>query len=464
MKYTLSIALACLLILSGASHAQNTCTPTGPTIVQPGPSEGKDIWTTSVFSYAGNPKRPGGGLDNGELRVGGWGDDYHALIEFNTTNLPPRAQRAVVELYAVPYSDGQYAPVEMQLERIVQPWDWRTNGTGLDRNRLWWADRPRSALWTGDGQNPLPQPQTDSWYSFDITNLYNAWQIHGNGIDNFGIVLRPIANNQRMNNFVSSNNLAYPNLRPKLVVHPEAPVQVMPAPSEAATRYREDFRINNGQGIVDDVLSKIDLTDAAGPLCVFLNSPRASDTQMISAIFGTLDNLLRQVGRSGADIPMLNYGRIANQQPFTVSYQYVVDNGFSLANADDTEFHRSYVPDPSLVEKYTHRDGREYVFYNDPARGRILLNDGVNDGTFNYYSQPVSSEHLVLDILPWIAYGATPNDCTTPVERVQLFWGSALYQSLKGQILTGTICYVTPSRAGPMSPPHANSTLPVLQP
>ncbi|WP_209508260.1 DNRLRE domain-containing protein [Ruegeria sp. HKCCSP335] len=460
MKNTLPYALASFLLFSGVSHAQNTCTSTGTTVLQPGPSEGKDIWTTSVFSYAGNPKRPGGGLDNDELRVGGWGDEYHALIEFDTVGLPPIAQKASIELFALPYSDSRFVPVEMQLDRIVQPWDWRTNGTGFDFNRLWWADRPNSTLWTGDKQNPLPLPQNNSWYSIDVTNLYNAWQIRSNGIENFGVILRPTTNNRRMNAFISSNSLAHPTLRPKLVVDPYVPVQPLLAPSLAATKYQTQFRNSNGQGIVDNVLSRIDFTDASGPLCVFLNSPRVSDTQMISAILSTLDDLLLLVGSSGADLPMLNYGRNANQQPTTVSYQYVQNNGFSLASVDATEFHRSYVPNPSLVKKYTHNDGREYVFYNDPIRGQILLNDGVNDGTFNYDSNIVG--HTVLDIMPWIVFGATPEDCTTPEERLQMFYGSAVMQSLWGQIGSGAICKISPSRTSPISPPHANSTAPIL--
>jgi hypothetical protein len=42
-------------------------------VVQPGPGEGKDIWTTSVFSYTGAGGGPGGGLDDEWLQVGGWG-------------------------------------------------------------------------------------------------------------------------------------------------------------------------------------------------------------------------------------------------------------------------------------------------------------------------------------------------------------------------------------------------------
>jgi hypothetical protein len=43
----------------------------------------KDVWTTSVYSYAPGGGGPGGGLDNDELKVGGWGDWYFSLLQFN---------------------------------------------------------------------------------------------------------------------------------------------------------------------------------------------------------------------------------------------------------------------------------------------------------------------------------------------------------------------------------------------
>lgn len=109
-------------------------------ILQPGPGEGTDIWTTSVYSYAPGGGGPGGGLDNEELRVGGWGDTYLALIEFDLTGLPQYATSAVLELYECNSHGGTSVP--MYLDRITEPWDW-------DRNdRLWWADRPSTVQWS----------------------------------------------------------------------------------------------------------------------------------------------------------------------------------------------------------------------------------------------------------------------------------------------------------------------------
>ena len=76
LKALLSAFLLWILFASQA-YAQEDIV-----VFQPGPGEGKDIWTTSVFCYCPEGGGPGGGLDNYELVVGGWGDDYYTLIEF----------------------------------------------------------------------------------------------------------------------------------------------------------------------------------------------------------------------------------------------------------------------------------------------------------------------------------------------------------------------------------------------
>jgi hypothetical protein len=187
-------------------------------ILQPGPNNGKDIWTTSVFSYTDEGGGPGGGLDNEHLRVGGWGDYYHSLLEFDLTELPAIAASARIELYAFNRNTQRY-PTGIWLDRITEFWDWRTQGTGVDRERMWWIDRPNAVQWNQDVSQPLPVPAFDQWYTIDITNLYNAWQASGNGIDNFGIQLRPASINQNQNSFYSSNYLDDPTLRPKLVIN-----------------------------------------------------------------------------------------------------------------------------------------------------------------------------------------------------------------------------------------------------
>jgi len=185
-----------------------------PIVVQPGPGEGKDIWTTSVFSYAPGAGGPGGGLDNDELVVGGWGDLYYTLLQFNLTGMPAQASSARLEVFA--FTQRGSGTTAMQLDRITAFWDWRIQGTGADRERLWWADRP-SAIQCIAGT--LPPCTIGQWYSIDITGLYNGWQ--SGTFANYGVQLRPVpGGDNTWCEFYSSDYSGDPSLRPRLVVAP----------------------------------------------------------------------------------------------------------------------------------------------------------------------------------------------------------------------------------------------------
>lgn len=186
----------------------------GESVLQPGPGKGKDIWTTSVFCYCTGGGGPGGGLDDDKLVVGGWADLYYALLEFDLSQMPEKASSARLELFAFPQRGN--GTTGMYLDRITEFWDWRTQGTGADFERLWWADRPAATQWLA---GPLAAPTVGEWYSIDITDLYNAWQDGTH--PNYGVQLRPVSNNNRWNEFYSSDFLDDSTLRPKLVVEVE---------------------------------------------------------------------------------------------------------------------------------------------------------------------------------------------------------------------------------------------------
>lgn len=179
--------------------------------LQPGPADGKDIWTTSVFSYAPGGGGPGGGLNDEGLRVGGWGDDYVALIEFDLRGLPPSPTSASLELYCHSSGDGSTTP--MWLDRIVDEWDWRTRGTGRDRVRLWWADRPATVLWN---TSMLPAPTVGASYRVDVTGLVTAW-VNGTH-PNRGLELRPTSTSHTLNLFYSADYTVDPSRRPRLTI------------------------------------------------------------------------------------------------------------------------------------------------------------------------------------------------------------------------------------------------------
>ena len=100
----------------------------GPLILQPGPVDGKDIWTTSYYSYANCAGAgTGGGLNDNRLRIGGWGDLYYSLLQFDLTGLPTNASSAVLYLYCENLSGGG---TPLYFDRITSAWNWQTSGTG----------------------------------------------------------------------------------------------------------------------------------------------------------------------------------------------------------------------------------------------------------------------------------------------------------------------------------------------
>ncbi len=168
-------------------------------VVQPNASDGKDLWTTNVYDY-GNVS-PGGLLED-RLRVGGWGDLYYALIQFDLASLPKGATSVQLCLYC--FSDNSGDTTSMYLDRITQSW---TNNDTL------WTDQPL-AMQVGD--STIPAPAVGAWCIIDITSIYNGWM---NGdYPNYGLRLRPTSNNNNFNFFYSSRYLTDPTLCPKLIV------------------------------------------------------------------------------------------------------------------------------------------------------------------------------------------------------------------------------------------------------
>jgi hypothetical protein len=193
-------------------------------VVQPGPTELQDIWTTSVYSFTGAGGGPGGGRADQYLQVGGWGDLYYSLLQFNLTGLPVVATSVALVLYD--YSSASGTPTPLYVNQITSGWDWTTMGTGSDHNRLWWADRPSTLPYSG----PLPPATPGQNYSIDITNLYNEWQ--SGATANFGVELTPEYNDNQFDIFMSSR-ASDPTQRPALVIY-AAGATSAPEPSSLA--------------------------------------------------------------------------------------------------------------------------------------------------------------------------------------------------------------------------------------
>jgi len=162
-------------------------------IFQPGSSQGKDMWLSSVYNNVA--------VDDDKLQVGGWGDWYRMFIEFDLTGLPQIATSAEMWMYAYDRGDSSM-PVAMPLYLLTTPWSETTQN---------YYD-PLSGYYAGT----MPAPTSNSWYGLNITSIYNGWK---NGTyTNNGFVFLAASNNNEFNVFRSSDYVADPLLRPKLVI------------------------------------------------------------------------------------------------------------------------------------------------------------------------------------------------------------------------------------------------------
>ncbi len=96
-------------------------------VVKPGPfPDGMDTWYGSVFNTSS--------MHDGNLRVGGWGDEYNSLVRFNLSGLPLTSTQAIVWLYAHPAGG---TPVGI---------NWYRNTTQWHTGSVTWNTRPSTAL------------------------------------------------------------------------------------------------------------------------------------------------------------------------------------------------------------------------------------------------------------------------------------------------------------------------------
>jgi hypothetical protein len=201
-----------------------------------GPENTKDIWTTSIYSYAPGGGGPGGGLDNDQLRIGGWGDWYWSLIQFDLPDEPKQAERVILELYN---EDTNTAATPFDVYVIEESWGWSKG------DRLWWTNRPKQ-MHLGV---PATTPSPNSWINVDITDIYNAWQ--AGQMQNFGIALIPRLNSNTFDRFRSSK-YADESYRPRLVITASQTVatQTGRAPAQSNNVQSE---IQNSDGDWDSV-------------------------------------------------------------------------------------------------------------------------------------------------------------------------------------------------------------------
>ena len=166
----------------------------------------KDVWFSSMYHRIQ-------GINNHELKTGGWGDSYRFLIQPNLSQLPKKADTAILWLYCFDVKDAT-TTVGMNVYRVTSPWNEYTG----------WDNMP-SALSLGS----LPAPNGSAWFGINITQWYNGWQF--GTYPNYGFMFGPRGNNNQFNNFYSSDYWVS-GFRPRLQVKYTSDKQFkMPLPS-----------------------------------------------------------------------------------------------------------------------------------------------------------------------------------------------------------------------------------------
>jgi hypothetical protein len=168
-------------------------------VLQPGPVDGMDVFLSSYYSWDSDY-----GVDNDILRAGGWADWYYTLIRFDVSSLPSQVYSATLYLYTWGNAGG--SNVGMYLDRVLGPWN---EDTG-------WYTKP-----SAQSLRQIPAPTLGSWYSLNITDLYNGWK--SGTYPNYGLQLRPTGNWNQFNEFYSSDFIGDQSLRPKLIIRTVAP-------------------------------------------------------------------------------------------------------------------------------------------------------------------------------------------------------------------------------------------------
>ncbi|MEO0525515.1 MAG: DNRLRE domain-containing protein, partial [Pseudomonadota bacterium] len=122
----------------------------------------------------------GGGLDDGDIRLGGWGDRYEGLMSFDTSILPEDVTGVTLHLYN-DTPDGKQA-TGFDIHTASGTWDENTK----------WASRPGQ----GDLVTTVSAPPADGWIEIDLSD-YLA-QADG------GFVLTPHSNANRFTYLTST--------------------------------------------------------------------------------------------------------------------------------------------------------------------------------------------------------------------------------------------------------------------
>ena len=228
------------------------------------------------------------------------------------------------------------------------------------------------------------------------------------------------------------------------------------APENPNAEYYARYEAANGRAFTQRLIgqsrwrnSPEQLANVVALLEAMTGSEPGSDSNRdMSRIAGILHNLAVEAGGDGEMVRVMNYARNSHQGVHPTRQQ-VLQTGSGWGNPapdGEKEFHIVGIDNPADVEKYSHPDGREAVFLRDASGNWDVLQDGVNDATFNHVANAESGyQHMILDVFPWLLYGVSPDDAPNLAGRIQALERSGKLTTLRRLRPSNTIEGLPPS-------------------
>ena len=313
-------------------------------VFQPG-TDGADLWITDTFSYNDNY-----GVDDHQLKVGGWADNYNALLRFNFTNAPLPAQvgSATLRLYSSnPDPSGGYTATGMLVDELHTAW---TESYG-------WHDYGLS--YTNIGTTAAPGL---GWFEIDVTSAVNRWL--ADPASNFGLRLRPLGIDQKLNLFISSDATgSMAQFRPQLVLDP---------------------RTGTGNIVDDEVPPTVTVADGTPSPAIEGSTAQISFTIALSApaaedVLLTYRTIAESDEADGGDIAWVDNGQAriaAGSTSTTISIDVLDDLRIEPSNPFELQLISAQLATSGALLTITDAGGVGWIRDNDPVPS-IAVADGV---------------------------------------------------------------------------------------
>ncbi|WP_272011539.1 peptidoglycan-binding domain-containing protein [Roseovarius sp. ZX-A-9] len=210
-----------------------------------------------------------------------------------------------------------------------------------------------------------------------------------------------------------------------------------PAQNELTTEdFYRMFEANNGDNYITRLVGATrwnDTPEQRASLLLVVEAAISRDeeytaTRKASILLDVMHEASKLAGGDGDLFRIMNYARNSKNGEHP-SIGTVLASGSSWQEVDDKakEFHVIGYDNPDDVRKFTHPDGREAVFFRDQPTGQWeIMHDGTNDATYNLVNGSLTSrndfyQHMLLDVVPWIVYGVSPDDQTSFKDRLETF-------------------------------------------